>query len=200
VRRGIKPIVGTDIAAGVTAAASFLVMVFLLGMHLGLSALLAAGVYLGTWLITRQAGGTPDRASEAELLRQLDALCRTVPNPQVQRKIAQIDDGARRVLAFLEQHPEKADGWRGIVRECLESTLRIVRRYLELSRFFEDPSRQSLQEVEELLDQVAGTFTSLGKRLVDEGAADLSAEMDVFRSTLQAVNEVNVLNRGGGAP
>jgi hypothetical protein len=117
----------------------------------------------------------------------------------VQSKIAQIDDGARRVLAYLEQHPEKAGGWRGIVRECLESTLRIVRRYLELSRFFEDPSRQSLKEVEELLDQVASTFTSLGRRLVDEGAADLSAEMDVFRSTLQAVNEVNVLNRGGEA-
>jgi 5-bromo-4-chloroindolyl phosphate hydrolysis protein len=189
---------GTDVVAGLTAAAAFLGMVFLLGMNLGLSALLAALLYLGMWLVTRSpARDTPPGVTEAELLEQLGALQPTISNRQVREKIAEICDGARRVLIFLEEHPEKASAWRGIVRECLESTLRIVRRYQELSRFVQDPSRHSLRDVEELLDQVARTFTGLQTRLVDEGAADLSAEVDVFRSTLQAVNEISVQNRGG---
>jgi hypothetical protein len=102
------------------------------------------------------------------------------------------------VLLFLAQHPEKADPWQELVRQSVESTVRIVERYVELSRFLDDPSRQSLQQVEELLDQVAGTFANLRGRLVDEGAADLSEEVAVFRSTLQALDEVNVQSQGGG--
>jgi hypothetical protein len=191
---------GTDLASGVAAAAAFLAMVFPLHMVLWVSALLAAGVYLGVSLATRGSGReSAESVTEGELIHRIEQQSRPISNPRVRSRIAQICQQASGVLFFLEEHPEKAEAWRGIVRECLQSTLRVVERYVEFSRFLDNPSQQSMREVEELLDQVSGTFAGLRRRLVDEGAADLSAEMAVFRSTLQALEEVNVLNRGGGA-
>src|SRR5262249_25682436 len=126
--------------------------------------------------------------------------------PRVQARIGEITQQARAFLAFLNEHPDRAAAWREIVRDCLESTDRIVGRYVEIARFMDDPRQQSLGEVEDLLGQVATTFATLRRRLVDEGAADLSAEMEGFRGTLQAVNEVNGENelqvgqRPGGDP
>jgi hypothetical protein len=199
VRKASKQVAGTEIAAGVGAAGALLAMIFLLGMPLWLGIFLAALVYAGARLLAHQTSRElPEGATEAEMLRQIDQLCQAVPNPRVRSKIAAIRDQAGLLRAFLEQHPDKDEAWSGILRECLESTLRISRRYVELSRFFEDPTRQSVTQVEELLGQVSTTFANLRTRLVDEGAADLSAETEVFRSTLQALNEVNVLNRPGG--
>jgi len=188
----------TDIAAGLGAALAFLVMLFLLHMPLWLGVALAAGVYAGIALLGRTASPAQLEPTGHELLQQIHESARSIANARVRQKIGALLGQAQRVLVFLDEHPERADAWRGVVRECLQSSLRIVNRYADLSRFFEDPSRQSLQEVEELLDQVSATFTNVGQRLVEEGAADLTAEMELFRSTLQAVNEVNVLKQGGG--
>jgi hypothetical protein len=205
VRRASNPIKDTDLISGVIAALAFLAMVFALRMELWLGILLAAGIYLAVRLITRKAPhDLPETVTEEELLREIHQLSGTVANPAVRDRIIQILQQARSVLDFLEQSTRfagtraQAETWRGIVRECLQSTQRIVQRYAELSRFVQDPNQQSLMAVEELLEQVSGTFTNLGRRLVDEGAADLTAEMDLFRGTLQALNEVNVLNRTGG--
>jgi len=199
VRKAGKQVAGTEVAAGVIAAGALLAMIFALGMPLWLGVFLAALVYAGVRLLAHHTSRElPEAATEPELLGQIDQLCRAVANPRVRSKIAAIREQAGTLRAFLEQHPEKAEAWNGILRDCLESTLRITRRYVELSRFFDDPSRQSVAQVEDLLGQVSTTFANLRTRLVDEGAADLSAETEVFRSTLQALNEVNVLNRPGG--
>jgi hypothetical protein len=192
-----RPNPTTEVAAGVGAALAFLAMLFLLHMPLGLGVLLAACVYAGIALLGRSAAPARVEPTEQELLQQIHESARSIANARVRQKIGALLGQAQRVLVFLEEHPERADAWRAVVRECLQSSLRIVNRYADLSRFFEDPSRQSLREVEELLDQVSATFTNVGQRLIEEGAADLTAEMEVFRSTLQAVNEVNVLKQGG---
>jgi hypothetical protein len=184
----------------VAAAGSFLGMIFGLGMPLWLGVPLAALVYGGIRLAlpyTVREGA--ESVSEAALLREIDQLCRSVANPRVRGKIAAIRDQAATLRAFLDQHPDKAQAWDGILRECLESTLRITRRYVELSRFFDDPARQTVRQVEELLEQVSTTFANLRTRLVDEGAADLSAETAMLRSTLQALDEVNLVNRREGS-
>lgn len=200
-RRASKPFDGSDIAAGVIAAAAFVALVFLLHMPLWLGVFLAVCVYIGIWLFNRRpVREETESVTESVLLHQIDQLSHAVANPSVRSKIEVIQAEAGALRAFLAQHPDKEEAWRGIIRECLQSTLRIGQRYVELSRFFDDPSRQSLVQVEELLDQVAATFANLRARLVDEGAADLTAETEACRSTLQALNEVTVLNQREGSP
>src|SRR5438128_2351960 len=141
-------------------------MVFLLRMEVWLGILLAAGIYLGVRLVTRKAPReVPESVATEELLRQIEQLSRNIANAAVRDRIIQILQQARSVLDFLEQHPAQAETWRGIVRECLQSTQRIVQRYAELSRFVQDPNQQSLMAVEELLEQVSSTFSNLGRRL-----------------------------------
>jgi hypothetical protein len=190
---------GSDLAAGVAAAAAFLVMVLLLKMALWIGALLAAAVYAGVWLLYGVPAALPQRdATEEELIHRIGQLYQPIANHRVREQIAQICDQARRVSAFLKEHPERIDPWRAILRECLLSTLRILERYVELARYLDDPGTESLRQVEELLGEVSHAFVNMRHRLIDEGAHDLSGEMQVFRSTLQALDEINVVNRGGG--
>ena len=159
---------------------------------------LSATVYVGVWLVV-QGGGSPRerRATEEELIRQLSERYPQLPNPATRQRIAAICAQSSRFLEFIRQDPERGAAWRGIVGECLQTTLRIVDRYGELAPFFEDPSHQSVPEVDALLDQLAATFASLRNRLLEEGAADLSEETQAFRSTLHALDEVTVPNRRG---
>jgi glutamine synthetase adenylyltransferase len=191
---------GSDLAAGVAAALAFLVMVLVLKMALWLGALLAAAVYAGVWLLYGAPAALPRReATEDELIHRIAQLYQPVENPRVREQVGRICEQARRVSAFLKEHPERIDPWRDILRECLQSTLRILERYVELARYLDDPGTESLRQVEELLGEVSQAFVNIRHRLIDEGAHDLSGEMQVFRSTLQALDEINVVNRGGGS-
>ena len=86
-------------------------------------------------------------------------------NPRLRGQVTSICDQAQRFLAFLDQHPEK-EAWRPIVRECLQSTLRIVERYAQLSRFFDDPGRQCSAQ-EQLEAHRAAASIELRKWCVD---------------------------------
>jgi len=188
----------TDLALGLAAAGVFLAMVFLLHMHVLLAAPLAGGVYVGLRLITAASPASPVLPSEEELIRRIGQHADAVMEPRVQQQLGEICRQAQLFLAYLQQHPQEAGAWRGVVRECLDSTLGIVQRYVQLGRFVDDPRSPALREVEELLAQAAATFAGLRQRLVEEGAADLSAEVAAFRNTLQAVDEVSLSNRRGG--
>src|SRR5438105_938282 len=124
----------SDILSGVTGAAAFVAMSLLLHMPLWLSALLAAGVYLGIRFVARPGvSAVQESLTEAELIQRIGQLVPAIANPRVRGRISESCGQAQRVLSFLDQHPEKAGAWRGVVRECLQSTLRIVERYVELS-------------------------------------------------------------------
>ena len=189
----------TDLVAGLIAAAAFLLLVFLLRMNVLLAGVLGGAIYLGLRLVMSGATAPPPPVvSETELLRSIGQQADAVSNLPVRRKLEGICQQAQRFLAFLDQHPDEAAAWRSIVRECLESTLRIVERYVQLTQFVDEGDASLLVEAEALLDQVAGTFANLRHRLVEEGAADLSAEVEAFRGTLQAVDEVSLSHRRGG--
>jgi hypothetical protein len=132
------------------------------------------------------------------LVREIEELSLRVPNPEVRARIGRICEKGARFIQFLAEHPAQATAWGGIVRECLDGTLQIVERYLELSRFFENPATESVPEIDALLEQVSDTFQGLRSRMIQESTADLSAETEVLRSTLQAVNEVSQSQRMGG--
>lgn len=190
----------SDLIPGIGAAVAFLILVFVLRMPLLLAAGLAGAVYVGLRLTLQQTRETAAPApTEWELLQSISQHQHAVTDLSVRRKITGICEQARLFLQFLTQHPQQAQSWQPIVRECLVSTLRVTAQYVHLVQFLDDPSHPSLREAEELLDQVSSTFATLRRRLVDERAADLSAEMELFRSTLQAVNEVNLVNRGGSS-
>src|SRR5687767_9836249 len=109
---------GSDLAAGIASAVAFVGLVFLIQMHVILALLLAGGVYAGTWMLTRpSAPALAPVVSEADLIRKIDALGQAIPNPQVRAKILEIRNQAGRVLLFIEQHPDKGDSWREILRE-----------------------------------------------------------------------------------
>jgi len=188
----------TDLVLGLVAAGAFLGMVFLLHMHVIIAALLGGGVYVGLRLVTARPPSSPALPTEEELIRNIGQHAYAVKEPRVQRQLSEICRQAQLFLAYLQQHPQEAGAWRGVVRECLDSTLGIVQRYVQLGQFVDDPGSPALREVEELLSQAAATFSGLRRRLAEEGAADLSAEVAAFRSTLQAVDEVSLSNRRGG--
>jgi len=192
---------GTDLVAGLVAAVAFLVMVFPLAVNLWLSIALAGLVYAGARLgLTRGEAPAPRALDSRELIRQIGQLCAAIPSAKVRERVAETLRQASGILSYLDAHPDKGTVWRGIVCDSLESTRRVVQRYVELSRFVDDPRHSSLAAVEDLLDHVAHTFSGLRARLVDEDAADLSDEMEVFRSTLKALDEVTLVNRAGGNP
>ena len=97
---------------------------------------------------------------------------------------------------YFDENAEDAAVWRPFFRDSLESTRRIIRRYADLGRHLELADRSALAEFEELLDNVSSTLRGLLKKLVDDDAAGLAAEAEVFKTTLQALNEVT-LTRGG---
>lgn len=188
-----------DLVQGLAAAGAFLGMVFVLRMHVLFAAVLAGGVYLGLRLLTtRPAATASPKLSEEELIRGIAQHAAAVKSPQVKQQLLEICRQAQLFRDYLRQHPREAGSWGVVVRECLESTLGIVQRYAQLDRYLEDREAPALRETEALLAQAAATFAGLRQRLVEEGVADLSAEVAAFRSTLQAVDEVSLSSRRGG--
>ena len=186
---------GSDLVAGIVAAVAFLGMVFALGMNLLLAGVLAGAVYVGVALLGRQVQTEPREPTDAELLQRIEQLLPAVTDLRVRRKIAGLVGEARTALAYLQQHPNQDGGWRPLIRDCLASTQMITYRYADLQRFVDDPHAQPLANVEEMLDQVSQTFANFRRRLVDDGAEDLSAQVEMFRSTLQAMDELNAPRR-----
>lgn len=198
-RGPVRITAGGDLLPGIVAAVGFLLLVFGLQMALGLAVGLALCLYAGVWLLTRRSAPTvPETAQAMALVEHISERSTRIPNPEVGQRVSRICQQGSRFIQFLMENPTQGDAWAGIVRECLAGTLRIVDRYLELSRFFENPAKESVPEIDALLDQVAGTFADLRSRMIREQTADLSAETQVLRGTLQAVNEVSQNQRIGG--
>ena len=198
-RGPVRIAVSGDLLPGIVAAAGFLLLVFGLQMALWLAVGLALCLYAGVWLLTRRTtAAVPETVRAMTLVQQIGERGFRIPNPEVRQRVSRICEQGSRFIQFLMENPTQGDAWAGIVRECLEGTLRIVDRYLELSRFFENPAKESVPEIDALLEQVAGTFADLRSRMIQEQTADLTAETQVLRGTLQAVHEVSQSQRIGG--
>lgn len=185
---------GSDLLPGILAAVALLVMVFLLAVPVILGVILAGLAYLGFWLVVRRPALSQPAAapplSESRLLEEIDSLSRSLAHPNVRVRTASIREQVAVLTGFLDEHPSRNAALRPVLRECLESTLRVLHRYADLSRFLDDPTHQTLTEVDTLLEQVTRTLGNMRRQLVEEGTQDLSLEVESVRSTLQALDEV----------
>jgi hypothetical protein len=196
-----SPRPSNDLFPGVAAAAAFLLFAFALHFPLWIGAVLAVGVYAGTWLYFRQP---EERArpelSEGELLAQIQSFSRLITRPTVQRRIAGISEQANGLLRYFAEHPDASGVWGAFFRECLESTLSIVRRYAELTRHLGEPDAATVNSFEEVLDGVSTAFANLRRNVVEQDVERFDTDVQVFRETLKALDEVNVLRaRQGGS-
>lgn len=181
----------TDLAAGITAALAFLALTFALHFNIFVSAALAIGTYAGIrMLLSDRPSAPPPPRPLREVLNELYSLIQSLPPTHVRQKVIDIHKQATAVLAYFNENPGESAIWDDIVRDCLDSTLRLVRRYSGLARHLQPGEEGAVRELADVLDNVAQTLGSMRQRMLQTDAAGLEEDLKAFKSTLAAVNEV----------
>ena len=181
----------TDLVAGITAALAFLALAFALHFNIFVSAALAVGTYAGIrMLLTERPAAPPPPRPLREVLNELYTLIQSLPPTQVRQKVIDIHQQASTMLAYFNENPSEAAVWDDIVRDCLDSTLRLVRRYAGLARHLQPGEEGAVRELTDVLNNVAQTLGAMRQRLLQSDAAGLEEDLKAFKSTLAAVNEV----------
>lgn len=191
-----------DLVPGMAGVIAFLAVLALLGSGwLWLSALLAVGTYLGVrWILPspRKAGEVVEEkpVTTREVLSQVAELSRCVPDAGLQRRLRGICDQADSLLRYFDAHPERADESLFVIRQYLQLARTGVQRFVDAGRYAGPSARQSIQNMNELLEQVSSRFGHLQDRLAEEDDASLAGELKVLTQTLKELDTVYMNVKG----
>ena len=185
----------SDLPAGVAAIAA-LALTLLAHLPFWLALLLAALVYVGVVLLRRQpAAPGPAVSPLPEQIGALESAGRAVRFPKIHQQIEDITTHARAIAAYFGQHPQDANQWQEYLQECLTTALTGTLRFGELAPHLRDQDDPAAVKFGEFLQTLAETLRRVYDQLVAADAADFSANMDAYKSTLQEINQIYL---GGG--
>jgi 5-bromo-4-chloroindolyl phosphate hydrolysis protein len=189
------------IGASIVAAALFAALIIFTG-NLALAAAGAvAGLVAGFLIFKRKpdadislvsSGITPEMVAEAlkegrAQVADLRSIGLRVANPLVQFKVKQIADVADKILDDIKQDPADLKAARPFLNYYLDSTVKILERYAEISskKVIDKDVAQSLKRVEDLLDAIRLSFHKQLAKLQENDMLDLDTEMSVLERTMK---------------
>ena len=188
-RLGQPPSGQTDLIPGITAAIALALLVALHLVPLVLSFVLAALIYAGVYLATRQAP-VPAQVTELQKAAALDQLGQGLPSRDIGGRIRAIAARASSILSYLDANPDQDAQWRPYIRECLDATLENTQRFAALASRLRDASHPAIRDFTDYTISVLQTLDDINAKMVDEDAATFSAHIDSFKSTLKELNQI----------
>jgi hypothetical protein len=193
---------GTNwIGASIIAASLFAALVIFTG-NLALAAAGAVAGLVAGFLIFKprpesdirlvSSGISPEMVVEAlkegrSMVLNLRSIGSRVSNPLVQFKVKQIADVADKILEDIKQDPADLKAARPFLNYYLDSTVKILERYAEISskKVIDKDVALSLKRVEDLLDAIRLSFHKQLAKLQENDMLDLDTEMSVLERTIQ---------------
>lgn len=125
--------------------------------------------------------------SQADLtLRKIRQLNDAIPNPELSRKIEQIEALTAKIFRLLEERPEKEGELRSFLNYYLPQTLKILENYakLEAQGIEGENIAEAKQKIELMMDKVVDGYETQLDKLFADDVLDISADLKVMEAML----------------
>ncbi len=120
-------------------------------------------------------------------VREIRAMTMRIKDDRVAEEVRGICKAATDIIENFKKDPGDIKRARQFVNYYLDSTVKIVTRYVELSnsRVISPETERSLKKVEDLLGTVKASFEKQLQQLLEDDLLDLDTEVDVLKKTLK---------------
>jgi 5-bromo-4-chloroindolyl phosphate hydrolysis protein len=141
------------------------------------------------------AGGAGISAQDAhriitqctDKVREIRAMTMRIKDNRVAEEVRGICKAAQDIIENFRKDPKDIKRARQFVNYYLDSTVKIVTRYVELSnkQVITPDTEKSLKKVEELMQSVKLSFEKQLEMLLEDDLMDLDTEVEVLKKTLK---------------
>jgi 5-bromo-4-chloroindolyl phosphate hydrolysis protein len=191
-----------DIAAGGAGAAGFVAFYLALGLGLPLSLGLAAGAAGATWLMMSgvsfrgvEISNTSEMSAE-EIQQMLEAgekraqdieqAVKAVSDPEFKAGVADALVTVRKIFDYLAKNPHRVRSARKFLSYYLDTTLFIVKSYVDLQGSNDPDIADSRKKLLDILGTIKAAFEKQYAVLLKNDVLDIDAEIEVLRSSLKS--------------
>lgn len=125
----------------------------------------------------------PGRYAEEE---QICSINKTISDPHVTACMNRLEELTHKILAYVEEHPEKESRIRRFRAHYLPKTIKICESYarFEQQGVQGENIRTAMQEVEDVMDSLVRGFENQLDMLFDDEALDVSTDISVLESMM----------------
>lgn len=122
-----------------------------------------------------------------ELLRDIREEDERIPDPELTKKIGQLEDVSNRIVRAVADQPEKAPQVRRFLNYYLPTTLKLLQGYRRMDeRQVEGRNAaQTKQQVQEAMDMILKAFDRQLDAIYESDMLDVSTDIDVLETLLR---------------
>ena len=122
-----------------------------------------------------------------EKIKQMRSIGKQIKNESMRAKVFQMCDVGQQIFETAKKKPKDVRSVQQFSSYYLESTIKIIQKYLELSghRSYSPEIQKALEKVESTLNGAQLAFQKQLEALVREDVLDLDTEMSVLEETLE---------------
>lgn len=193
----------SGIIAGLVGGGIFIVLFMVLKIGLPISLLGLAGGYIVGKLIFKQSGGSDNDMLEGVIgitqemldeainegsakVRKLNEFIRKIPYGEVKKRAKSIAEIAEKIIEDIKKDPKDVKTGRQFLNYYLDSTLKIMDRYVEMSEHKQQSTevQKVLKKVEDTLETLEAAFAKQLEKLLENDVLDLDTELTVLKRTI----------------
>ena len=138
--------------------------------------------------IRAEAKPKPKKAANADeqVLEEIRRVNEAIPDAEMTRKIARIEECTQHILEYQKNHPEKASELHTFLDYYLPTTLKILNTYAELERQGIDGENVTAtkERIESMMDNVVEGFETQLDKLFQGDMMDISSDIAVMEKML----------------
>ena len=137
---------------------------------------------------TPDAGAKPAQEPGAQTLERLRALHKSIPDAEMQAKIARLEAVTGKIFEQARTDPEKQPQMRKFMDYYLPTSLKLLEAYAEMeAQGIEGENiSEAKRRIEDAMDTLVTAFENQLDKLFQSDALDLSTDIDVMERMLQA--------------
>ena len=122
-----------------------------------------------------------------ELLKQIREENDKIPDPELSRKMEQLDDVANRIFRVVAEQPQKASQINRFMDYYLPTTLKMLQGYRKIDehQVSGEAAQATQRQVEDAMDVVLRAFDRQLNNLYEEDLLDISTDIDVLEIMLK---------------
>ena len=137
---------------------------------------------------TPDAGAKPAQDPGAQTLERLRALHKSIPDAEMQAKIARLEAVTGKIFEQARTDPEKQPQMRKFMDYYLPTSLKLLEAYAEMeAQGIEGENiSEAKRRIEDAMDTLVTAFENQLDKLFQSDALDLSTDIDVMERMLQA--------------
>lgn len=127
-----------------------------------------------------------ERTSDESVLEEIRRVNRSIPDPELSRKIDRIEEITGHILDYQKKHPDKAGDLHKFLNYYLPTTLKILNTYAELDRqgIGGDNITATKERIEGMMDLVVEGFEKQLDKLFEGDMMDISSDISVMEKML----------------